>query len=71
MDSNRIRALLDQRDELDRELLTLVGGNTTSPSPRKPVACSVCNGEGHTARTCPTKSTLRIVEPNPNGNDAV
>lgn len=51
MDAQRIRFLLDRRDEIDREIQTLVNG-----SERKQIKCSTCGGEGHTARTCPKKA---------------
>lgn len=46
MDTNRIRQLLDKRDDIDREFVEIVGGQ------KKPVRCSHCGGDGHTARTC-------------------
>lgn len=51
MDTQRMRALLDKRDEIDRELIELVTGNGT----KKPVKCSACGQDGHTARTCANK----------------
>lgn len=51
MDTQRIRQLLTRRDEIDRELVELVTGN----GQKKPVTCSACGAEGHTARTCTKK----------------
>lgn len=51
MDTQRIRALLDKRDEIDRELAEIVTGNAQ----KKGVTCSHCGESGHTARTCPKK----------------
>lgn len=66
MDTNRIRQLLDQRDELDRELASAVNGATNSTSNRKPASCSKCGEEGHTARTCAKVTPLPVAL---NGND--
>ena len=67
MDTNRIRQLLDQRDELDRELASAVNGATNSTSnTRKPASCSKCGEEGHTARTCAKGTLLPVAQ---NGND--
>jgi hypothetical protein len=51
MDTTKLRELLDQRDELDDQIRTLVGG----PKERKPQHCKVCNSTEHTARNCPSK----------------
>lgn len=47
MDTTRLRELLDKRDALDAEIRELVGGKE-----RKPIRCSNCGEENHTARTC-------------------
>jgi hypothetical protein len=52
MDIERIKHLIAQREEIDRELVTLV----TGASEKRAVVCSVCNTEGHTARKCPQKT---------------
>jgi len=52
-DTQRIRDLLDKRDEIDRELTAIFTGNGTRE--RKVQRCSVCQQEGHSARTCPEK----------------
>ena len=67
MDSQRIRHLLDQRDEIDRELVMLVSGAAPSAttSTRRPATCSLCGKDGHNARACPDKTTPAV----PNGND--
>lgn len=62
MDANRIRTLLDKREEIDREIVELVSGNGT----KKAVKCSVCGDEGHTARTCTKKvEPPQLVPPTP------
>lgn len=47
---SRIKTLIEQRETIDAELAGLIG-----EAPRKIQRCSVCNLEGHSARTCPTK----------------
>lgn len=54
IDTKRMRDLLDRRDAIDRELAEIVSGN----APKKPVRCSSCGEDGHTARTC----SKRVVE---------
>lgn len=49
MDTTRLRLLLDKRDDLDREIAEIVNGS------KKPIVCSSCKQEGHTARTCPSR----------------
>jgi hypothetical protein len=49
----RIRDLISQKEAIDTELESLIGG-TPLKEPKTRV-CSVCGKEGHTARTCPTK----------------
>lgn len=48
IDTNRVRELLDKRDEIDQELQTIF--NT-----KKTIKCGTCGEEGHSARTCPKK----------------
>jgi hypothetical protein len=48
IDTNRVRELLDKRDEIDQELGSIF-------KERKTQRCSKCGEEGHTARTCPKK----------------
>lgn len=55
MDVNRIRTLINKREEIDQELVSLITGNGNGAS-KRPVVCSNCKEEGHTARTC-TKRT--------------
>ena len=50
---NRVKVLIAQRENIDAELATIFAG--TVPPRRKPSVCSVCQKEGHTARTCPDK----------------
>lgn len=54
LDVNKMRELLDKRDEIDDQIAALVAGNKE----RKPQRCSVCLAEGHSARTCPKKPTV-------------
>jgi len=51
LDTQRIRELLDSRDKIDEELQGIFTGSK-EPKTRR---CSICNTEGHSARTCPTK----------------
>jgi hypothetical protein len=46
----RIKDLIAKREEIDAELSAVLG---ISPKVRKPQRCSVCDQEGHSARTCP------------------
>jgi hypothetical protein len=55
MDIERMKELIAQREAIDAELISIVGG---TPKERKTIRCSLCSQEGHTARTCPTKPTL-------------
>ena len=48
----RIKQLIELKEQTDAELETLIGGGTYA---KKKVTCSICNTEGHTARTCPQK----------------
>lgn len=50
----RVKELTAQREAIDTELRSLFSGE--APKPRKPQQCSVCHQEGHSARTCPTKT---------------
>ena len=49
MDVERIKALLDQRQAIDNELVAIVNGGVK----KKPQVCSKCGEPGHSARTCP------------------
>ncbi len=49
-DTNRVRELLDKRDELDQELQTIFN----APQ-KKLIKCGTCGEDGHSARTCPKK----------------
>lgn len=51
IDTKRLRELLDRRDEIDNELTAIIAGAAA----KKPVTCSKCKIEGHTARTCPQR----------------
>jgi hypothetical protein len=50
----RVKELIAKREEIDRELSTMLG---VVPKGRKSQRCSICNEEGHSARTCPKKAT--------------
>ena len=71
MDTQRLRELLDQRDDIDREISSLVIAAGYSHPPKRAVSCSLCNQHGHTARTCPTKGLklVPIVPEHTNGHD--
>jgi Zinc knuckle len=45
-----VKNLIAQREVIDAELSTILGA---TPKLRKPQLCSICNEEGHSARTCP------------------
>jgi hypothetical protein len=48
----RVKELISQREAIDAELSAMLG---IEPKARKIQRCSICNGEGHSARTCPQK----------------
>ena len=48
MDIQRAKELIAQRERIDSELVAIFTGSKE----RKPLSCSKCGGEGHTARTC-------------------
>lgn len=50
---SRLKDLVAKREEIDAELASLFGLNTSS---RKPQKCTVCGEPGHTARTCKKES---------------
>jgi len=54
IDTSHIRDLLNRRDEIDAELASLLSGTKE----RKPQRCSLCQQEGHSARTCPQKDKV-------------
>ncbi len=45
----RVKELITKREEIDAELSVILG---VTPRTRKTQRCSICDGEGHTARTC-------------------
>lgn len=51
IDTIRVRALLDRRDEIDAELVAIFSG---SPA-KKPIRCGHCGKDGHSARSCPER----------------
>ena len=54
MDTQKLRELLDKRDEIDADIAAAVGGKVKE---RKPQACSKCGSPDHTARNC-TQPTI-------------
>jgi hypothetical protein len=52
IDIERVKDLIARREEIDVELVAIFGGQRVS---RRTLKCSICNSEGHTARTCPAK----------------
>lgn len=48
----RVKELVTAREKIDEELSVLLG---VEPKAKKPQRCSICYGEGHSARTCPQK----------------
>ena len=50
----RIKELIELKETTDAELETLLGGAPLKAGRVR--VCSICNAEGHTARSCPTKS---------------
>lgn len=48
IDTNRIRDLLNKREEIDQELASIFIGTKE----RKPQTCGKCGEAGHSARTC-------------------
>lgn len=52
MDIEKLKKLIEQREAIDLEIAAVAGGTVRTRAPQK---CSACGGEGHSARTCPTK----------------
>ena len=50
----RAKALIAKREEIDAELAAMLGVVSRT---KRSLRCSTCNEEGHTARTCPQKTT--------------
>ena len=48
----RIKYLIEQKEQTDTELETLIAGGTLNAAKRKKQTCGNCHQEGHTARTC-------------------
>jgi hypothetical protein len=53
----RVKELIAKREEIDAELASMLGVELKS---KKAQRCSLCNGEGHSARTCPQKPGDKI-----------
>jgi hypothetical protein len=59
VDIQKLKDLIEQREKaetqvqkIDADIINMVNG---AKKERKPLTCSVCGSEEHTARTCPTK----------------
>ena len=52
MDIQRAKELIAQRERIDAELVSIF----SIGKERKPLSCSKCGEEGHTARTCQKKA---------------
>jgi len=54
MDYDIVKAkeLIEQREEIDRQLAAIFGGVAGTPKQRAAQKCSKCGKEGHSARTC-------------------
>jgi len=52
----RIKDLIAKREDIDAELSAILG---ISLKVRKPQRCSICNEEGHSARTCPQQQQAK------------
>jgi hypothetical protein len=50
----RIKELIELKEKTGAELEGLLGGAPLKPGRVR--VCSICNAEGHTARSCPSKS---------------
>jgi Zinc knuckle len=50
----RVKELSAKREEIDAELSAILG---VVQKGKKSQRCSICNEEGHSARTCPQKAT--------------
>ncbi|MBR0960897.1 hypothetical protein [Bradyrhizobium japonicum] len=50
----RVKDLIAKREAIDAELSSLLG---VTPRVRKTLRCSICNEEGHTARSCEKRSS--------------
>ena len=50
----RVKDLIAKREEIDAELSAMLG---VVPKGKKSQRCSICNEEGHSARTCPQKTS--------------
>jgi Zinc knuckle len=49
----RVKELISERERIDAELSAMLG---VMPKGKKSQRCSICNEEGHSARTCPQKA---------------
>ena len=52
----RAKELIAQREDIDAELKGIFTGAEKSAS-RKPQKCGSCGEEGHSARTCPQRTS--------------
>jgi hypothetical protein len=57
----RLKELIELKEQTDAELEALLGGAPLETAKqRKPKTCSVCDEEGHTARTCKKKGNADV-----------
>jgi hypothetical protein len=57
----RIKALIEEIEEKETELNTLMGGGGVAKTRERAVQkCGICNEIGHTARTCTKQNQLPV-----------
>ena len=57
-----VKKLITEREEIDRKLSELLGGELSDKKERR---CSICHEVGHQARTCPTKQKSNGIDTTP------
>lgn len=55
MDSQKLRELLDEKDEIEIDIAKLVNADKKERAPQK---CKICGSLEHTKRKCPNKTTF-------------
>jgi hypothetical protein len=58
---NLAKDLIKKREEIDHQLAELFNGGEAVT--KRTVKCSICGGEGHTARTCNKEKPAAAPEP--------